>query len=171
MDPEPLDIPGLQKRFHGLNADLTYDKTATPYDETETATHPHSIYHKYRAYKDPHDAATHFAGEYKKGAVKGSLHETDRDGLVGMVGQKWYTHQEHIAMRELAASAATNFQTTAERRRSFNETYEEVLKAAGRLRTPHNPNETYDGHVTQQRQTASSAKKYARFRKGHEKFV
>jgi hypothetical protein len=100
---DPAEIKALLTKYPDLNPeDLTYNRTLTA---------PHTIYQKYRAYKDPHEAASNVARKYKVRASGGFQRRDDSTDLVGRVAQKWYTHDDHRDLRGLAATAATLFQT------------------------------------------------------------
>jgi hypothetical protein len=84
---------------------------------------------------------------------------------------------------KLETSASTAKNTTcardrhADRRHSFNQRYEDVMKAAGALkhaadpgRNP-NPNAHFDGHVKQATFARSSHVNYTKLQKGHEKYM
>lgn len=145
--PDPAEVANLQKRFTGLTDDLNYIPG-------------HTIISKYDGYKAAQAAAGTASVAYK---TKGNELKAGRPykpgaRATGNIQGRMFYPEGHQVMAPLAGTAANAAGFHANRRESFNTTYEPVLKAKGE----------YVGHVQEASQARGSQRKYDGYRQAHE---
>ncbi|KAI2630964.1 hypothetical protein GGR54DRAFT_178810 [Hypoxylon sp. NC1633] len=147
MAPDPQKVAELQRKYTGLDGNLSYISG-------------HTIATKYDGYKNANQSAGAASTDYTKTAKGLKATKPYQGGATGPVGGSLYYQAGHATLAPLAGTAATTAQYHAERRDSFNTKYADVLEAKGE----------YDGHVQQAKCAHNSAAKYSKFQTQHEKY-
>ncbi|KAL3300723.1 hypothetical protein RB213_002322 [Colletotrichum asianum] len=138
--PDPKQVAELQKKYTGLEDDLSYRQG-------------HTIGNKYEAYKKAGGKAATSTTTYKATAKPLEKKTTPYDPIdpaFGPVMNKFYTRNSHQILEPLAGAAATDTAFHADRRESFNNRYQDVLVAKSQ----------WEGHVTQAANARASAQKW-----------
>ncbi|KAI0897553.1 hypothetical protein F4806DRAFT_462650 [Annulohypoxylon nitens] len=144
--PDPNTVANLQRKFSGLDNDLNY-------------VSGHSIWTEYQQYKqeqfDAGVASQNYAHEANVQKARKPYREDEK--ATGPVGGSLYYQGGHAVLEPLAGAAATAAERHGDSRDSFNDKYEEVLKAKGE----------YSGHAEAAQLAHNSAKRFSKMQRQH----
>ncbi|KAK1775414.1 hypothetical protein QBC45DRAFT_396151 [Copromyces sp. CBS 386.78] len=147
--PDPAVVAGLQKRFSGLDNNLTYQPG-------------HRIHNAYTTYKAADASAGAASRAYKDEAQRQKASKPyDPNQKRGTVGGVTYYQAGHQVLAPRAGDASKKAGEHANKRAGFNSMYGDVLKAKG--------GNTYQTHVAAADAAKASSEKYDRLKKQHQK--